>query len=84
MQALIVDTLARDCSEGLYAHLTEKQMQAVVECNYTETTPGTYHSHDFCGDALIVLYEVLLRHEMDPSAEGDWTSTARCGIWPGS
>ena len=58
-------------------------MQAVVDCNHAETAPGTCHSPDFCG-ANMVLYEVLLRHGMDPAAESNWTSTARCGIWPGT
>jgi len=38
MQAL-VDTLAREFSEGLHDYLTEEQMQAVVEGNRTETRP---------------------------------------------
>ncbi len=65
----LVQTLAREFSEGLHAYLTEAQMQAVVERNQAETAPGACHSHDFC-DANMVLYEVFLRHGMDPAAEG--------------
>ncbi|MBS0499410.1 MAG: hypothetical protein JSR74_03680 [Proteobacteria bacterium] len=63
MQTL-VDTLAREFSEGFHAYLTEVQMQAVVERNRAETAPGACHSHDFC-DANMVLYQVFLRHGMD-------------------
>lgn len=65
----LVDTLAREFSEGLHAYLTEEQMQAVVERSRVETAAGACHSHDFC-DANMVLYEVVLRHGMDPVAEG--------------
>ena len=65
----LVETLAREFSEGLLDYLTEEQMQAVVERNRAETVPGAGHSHDFC-DANMVLYEVFLRHGMDPAAEG--------------
>lgn len=65
----LIETLAREFSEALKAYLTEAQMQAVVERNRAETAPGACHSHDFC-DANMFLYDVFLRHGMDPAAEG--------------
>jgi hypothetical protein len=44
-------------------------MQAVVERNRVETFAGMCHSHDFC-DANVVIYELFLRHGVDPAAEG--------------
>lgn len=68
MQTLI-DTLAREFSEALHAYLTREQMQAVVERSPAETLAGVCHSHDFCG-TNVVIYEVSLRHGMDPAVEG--------------
>jgi hypothetical protein len=53
MQSLI-ETLAREFSEGLHDYLIEEQMQAVVERNRAERAPRACHSHDFC-DANMVL-----------------------------
>jgi len=68
MQTLI-DTLAREFGEALHGYLTREQIQAVVERNRAETLAGVCHSHDFCY-ANVVIYEVFLRHGMDPAAEG--------------
>lgn len=65
----LVDTIAHEFSEGLHAYLAAEKMQAVVERNRAETAPGACQSHDFC-DASTALYEVLLRHRLDPAAEG--------------
>ena len=62
----MVETLARELSEGLHTCLSEAQMQVDVEHNRAETAPGECHSRD----ADMVLYEVFLRHGMDPAAEG--------------
>lgn len=56
-------------SQALHAYLTKAQMQAVVERNRGETFAGMCNSHDFC-DANVVIYELFLRHGVDPAAEG--------------
>lgn len=67
MQPLI-ETLVRESSEGLHVYLTEEQMQSISEGNHAETAPGACHQHDFC-DSNMLLYEVFVRHGMDPAAE---------------
>jgi hypothetical protein len=62
------DALALEFSQGLHACLGPEQMREVVERNRAETAPGVCHSHDFC-DANMVLYEVIMRHGMDPVSE---------------
>lgn len=62
------DTIALEFSQGLHACLGPEKMVEVVERNRVETAPSCCHSHDFC-DANMVLYEVFLRHGMDPATE---------------
>lgn len=62
------DALALEFSQGLHACLGREQMREVFERNRAETAPGVCHSHDFC-DANMVLYEVFMRHSIDPVSE---------------
>lgn len=79
------DTLALEFSEGLHACLGADKMKEVVQRNRVETAPGCCHSHDFC-DANMVLYEVFLRHGMDPATEEGMGAARRLvgtGVEPG-
>lgn len=60
--------LALEFSRGLLACLGPETMRVVVERNRMETSQSCCHTHDFC-DANMVLYEVFLRHGMDPATE---------------
>lgn len=60
--------LALEFSQELRDYQPPEEMAEVVERNRIETIRGVCHSHDFC-DANMVLYEVFIRHGMDPVSE---------------
>ena len=63
------ETLASEFSRTLRACLTPQQMNEVALRNRKESCINVCHSHDFC-DANMVLYDVFMKHGMDPADEG--------------
>ena len=63
-----LDSLAMEFCDALRATLTPEQMEQVAALNSAATSSAVCHSHDFC-DANLVLYEVFMRHSMDPVSE---------------
>ena len=61
-------TLAFEFSQGLQDCLGAERMGEVISRNRAETSQSVCHSHDFC-DANMILYEVFIRHGMDPATD---------------
>ena len=64
----IAATLALEFSQGLQACLGTEKMGEVVSRNRAGTSQSVCYSHDFC-DANMILYEVFIRHGMDPATD---------------